>query len=315
MFSIIVPVYNAEDYLDKCLQSILKQTYSDFEVILVDDGSKDKSLQICKKYANADNRVRVLTFNNAGVSAARNRGIAEASRQYIVFVDSDDIVDKRLLEKMAKTEADLVSIGFDDYDYSFCPTEKFCFDEKLKVNSDSDIISFINRVGSTFVWAKRYKKSILDLHGIRFDESLSFSEDIVFNNEYILHIDSLQYINYVGYHHCHYKKETLSNITAKYPLVDRIRWREITRKIFSGHRLVQIEYAQNFLYLAECEIQDIANGDLSYFSKVKKINLLIKNQFFKTCINDVPNYFNQRLKVMLVMHLIPLIIKKYKQRS
>ena len=311
MFSIIVPVYNSEEYLDKCIQSILKQTYSTFEVILVDDGSKDKSLQICKEYANTDNRVKVLSFDNAGVSAARNRGIEEARGQYIVFIDSDDIVDKRLLEKLADSKADLVSIGFDDYDYSSCPIEKFCFEDEFEIKSDSDILSFINRTGSTFVWAKRYKKSIIDLYNIRFEESLPFSEDIVFNNEYILHTNSLQYISYVGYHHCHYQKETLSNITAKYPLIERIRWREITRDLFVDHRLIQIEYAKNFLYLSECEIKGIASEESSYYSKIKKIYKLIGNHFFKVCLSDVPDYFNKPSKIIFEMRLIPLIIKKY----
>ncbi|MBQ7815737.1 MAG: glycosyltransferase, partial [Oscillospiraceae bacterium] len=92
MISVIVPVYNTEKFLDKCIESISKQTFDDFEIILVDDGSTDKSGQICDTWAHKDNRVKVIHKQNAGVSAARNNGIAAAKGEYIAFVDSDDTV-------------------------------------------------------------------------------------------------------------------------------------------------------------------------------------------------------------------------------
>ena len=96
-FSVIVPVYNVEKYLHRCVDSILAQSYSDFEVLLVDDGSMDKSGTICDDYALKDNRIRVFHQANAGVSAARNKGIDEAKGEYVVFVDSDDYLK---LEKL-----------------------------------------------------------------------------------------------------------------------------------------------------------------------------------------------------------------------
>lgn len=110
--SIIIPIYNAEEYLEKCVESVLNQTEKDIEVILVDDGSKDNSLKICRSYSERDKRVRVIHQENAGVSAARNKGIKIASGKYIGFVDSDDWIEpdmyKTLLEKADKTLADIV---------------------------------------------------------------------------------------------------------------------------------------------------------------------------------------------------------------
>lgn len=110
--SIIVPIYNAEEHLDKCVKSILMQTEKNLELILVDDGSDDNSLKICKEYEKRDARVRVIHQDNAGVSAARNQGIDIAEGEYIGFVDSDDWIDanmyERLLEEARKTNAEVV---------------------------------------------------------------------------------------------------------------------------------------------------------------------------------------------------------------
>ena len=93
-FSIIVPVYNVEKYLRECIDSILCQTFTDFELILVDDGSKDESGKICDEYAEKDNRIKVIHKENGGQSTARNCGVKESSGKYIVFLDSDDFISE-----------------------------------------------------------------------------------------------------------------------------------------------------------------------------------------------------------------------------
>ena len=108
--SIIVPVYNSEKYLDACIDSILSQSFRDFELILVDDGSKDSSAQICDEYASQDTRVRVIHKANGGVSAARNDGLDIAKGEYITFIDSDDWVEREYLETLS---------NYRDYDIVF----------------------------------------------------------------------------------------------------------------------------------------------------------------------------------------------------
>lgn len=109
--SIIVPIYNAEKYIDKCIESILNQTFSDFELILVNDGSQDASLHICKTWQEKDNRIRIIDKENGGVSSARNAGIDISNGEYIGFVDSDDYIDHHMYEKLFKavesTNADI----------------------------------------------------------------------------------------------------------------------------------------------------------------------------------------------------------------
>lgn len=108
--SIIIPVYNAEPFLDKTIQSILSQTYKNFQLILIDDGSKDNSLQICYRYQREDSRILVLSQENAGSSAARNYGLIKATGDYIMFVDADDCIEENMLEELVKIAKEKILI-------------------------------------------------------------------------------------------------------------------------------------------------------------------------------------------------------------
>ena len=102
LISVIVPVYNVEEYLDECLDSIRKQTYKNIEVILVNDGSTDKSQEICERYCQQDSRFYLINQENRGLSGARNRGIQESTAEFITFVDSDDVIKEDMLEQLMK---------------------------------------------------------------------------------------------------------------------------------------------------------------------------------------------------------------------
>lgn len=169
LVSVIVPIYNVEKYLPNCIQSVLRQSYVDFELILVDDGSPDSCYSICESYAKIDSRIKVIHQNNAGLSAARNTGIENAKGEYLTFVDSDDFVQSRYLEVLVdgckKNQADLSVCSFirclsnDTLDsISDLPrTEMFDVfsDEKMKVFLTTQKIR-------TSAWAKLYHKSLFD---------------------------------------------------------------------------------------------------------------------------------------------------------
>ena len=114
--SVIVPVYNAEHYVGRCIESVLDQTYCDWQMILVDDGSEDKSLEICQKYADMDKRINVIHQENAGPGIARNTGINEAVGQYIVFIDSDDYIEKEYFQLLSEHDEDVVFINVRNVD-------------------------------------------------------------------------------------------------------------------------------------------------------------------------------------------------------
>lgn len=167
--SIIVPVYNVEKYLHQCVDSILNQTFKDFELILVDDGSPDNCGVICDEYARKDKRVKVIHQKNRGLSAARNTGLRCASGGYICFVDSDDYVDKRMYEKMLcvlkSTGADMVKCGFKVFEENKIIREKkflFLGNTKLITATDkSGLVSLaLKSVKFIVVWNAVYTKAL-----------------------------------------------------------------------------------------------------------------------------------------------------------
>ncbi|MBP3596060.1 MAG: glycosyltransferase [Clostridia bacterium] len=179
IISIIIPVYNTANYLEKCLNSILNQTYKNLDIILINDGSKDNSLDICMKYKILDKRISVLTQENKGVSAARNLGIDNAKGEYIIFIDSDDYIDLKMIEVLYK--------NIQAYDVSICNYSKV-YDKKI-VNhkiSDKEILSqkefviniFCDDMYGGYLWNKLIRKQIIG--NIRFNENLSIMEDLVF---------------------------------------------------------------------------------------------------------------------------------------
>lgn len=184
MVSIIVPVYNTEQYLQKCIDSLLWQTYSDLEVILVDDGSTDQSGAVCDAYAAKDGRIKVVHQQNTGVSDARNAGLAIATGEYVAFVDSDDWVSKEYIEALlgalVAADADLAVCGmFAVRDRLDQPTDRT--DGMCVVNGNAVYKALLceHQVGG-YLWNKLFKRKMLG----RFDNSLHLCEDFVFCAEY-----------------------------------------------------------------------------------------------------------------------------------
>lgn len=180
--SIIVPVYNTEKYIDRCLASVLNQTYKDLEIILVDDGSKDNCPKICDEYARKDSRIKVIHKQNGGLSSSRNAGISIANGEYIGFVDSDDYIDCNMYEilfaQATKNNADVVMATYQEV-YSDTPN-KNKIEESIKVfhNEEVEQAYLDQKVDSVCVGL--YKTSIIK--NIKFIEGRS-SEDVPFNFE------------------------------------------------------------------------------------------------------------------------------------
>lgn len=185
--SIIVPVYNVEPYLKKCLSSIRESNFGDYEVILVDDGSTDRSGAICDEFVSLDSRFSVYHLENGGVSHARNFGMDRALGEFLVFIDSDDSIGPDYL-------SDILIAG--EEDYVFCGYKDVYQGKVLKEHRFQDeIISVeelrrrVNKFGKDIfpcaVWKGCYKRAIIVEHGIRFDEGISLGEDLLFNIHYL----------------------------------------------------------------------------------------------------------------------------------
>lgn len=217
--SVIVPVYNVEQYIQQCVDSILSQSYSDFELILVDDGSSDKSGDICDEYALKDKRVRVLHQKNAGVSAARNNGIEHALGEWVVFVDSDDFVTNDYLADfdVDKDDANLIIQGLEYFDER---TKTFFNPVRvktttLKKESFMKSVSDNRLLHSGYPVSKAYNKSLLDSN-LRFDTSISYHEDHIFVLEAMSRAVNIRLVDSIAYKYRYFhSNNTLS--TKRHP--------------------------------------------------------------------------------------------------
>lgn len=222
LISVIVPIYNVEKYLQRCVESILSQSYSNIEILLVDDGSTDDSGLMCDQYVKQDSRVRVLHKKNGGLSDARNAGLAEAQGRYVCFFDSDDWVESDILEKayraMNQANVEVVIWGF--YKEFVEEDEKVFKQERVSINTkkcsktEGDYQTFASDTALSLVgyaWNKLYDRKLLSRVGLSFEKGVSLVEDILFNGPVLSEAKGIQFIDEMGNHYIQRKRETLGS--------------------------------------------------------------------------------------------------------
>lgn len=188
--SIVVPVYNTAEYLPACLDSILAQTFTDFELLLVDDGSTDDSLQVCETYASRDARVRVFHQQNAGVSAARNHGVEQAQGDWLCYVDSDDTVSPLYLEhlvSLAQGDACLVMTSI----AHSCHTNVITEDIVLYGTEIARYMLERHILVDSGPVAKLFSRQVLQRHGLQFPVGVHYGEDMVYLYTYLNLVDTV----------------------------------------------------------------------------------------------------------------------------
>lgn len=200
--SVIVPIYNSASTLRRCLESLVAQSFRDFELILVDDGSTDLSLSICREYADADPRIKVFSQANSGVSAARNLGLSNATGDYVAFCDSDDMVREFWLSSMMSVsgKAGLAVCGYDMYRPETDSWTKRSLGH-TEIFTDDDVLveTLLREQLLQYVWNKLFSMNVIRENSLRFEESFSIFEDEYFVLGYIRHIRSVICIPDCGY--------------------------------------------------------------------------------------------------------------------
>lgn len=203
--SIIIPVYNTEKYLAMCLESVTAQE-GNIEIILINDGSNDRSPEICREFNKKDNRIIVIDQQNSGVSTARNKGIECARGKYIMFVDSDDTIDKCMINELmvlAKNNdfPDLIYSGF--YRHSNSGVFNSCIMENAGLYYKDKMHKIISLMDPLFLgapWCKLYKRTIISDNNIIFNPNIQLQEDLIFNYDFLEHTESI-YITDKAYYH------------------------------------------------------------------------------------------------------------------
>lgn len=224
MITIIVPVYNAKEYLEHCVKSLVQQSYPKIEIILIDDGSTDGSDSLCDEWANQDQRIKVIHKSNEGVSSARNTGIKIAKGEYLLFVDSDDALTsdtcKILLELQEKEKSDCIVFGIKQTNGNIW-TPCYFADYYSSVDFKTDFTYWLNTELLSPPFNKFFKKKLIyDL----FDKSMSFGEDLVFCLSYLKHCERIIFITDALYLHNNLNAYSVTHQFDKKRIYDIEAW-------------------------------------------------------------------------------------------
>ena len=300
MISIIIPVYNTAPYLNPCIESVVHQTYTDWECILVDDGSTDNSGAICDEWCHKDSRIYVIHQENRGVSAARNLGLRIAKGIFIAFIDSDDWVEKDYLSSLhnaiTKDDADLALCGM-ILDYANGAHEIYApsVEDILELSSENTN-KFVDLNEKYLLYGpviKLYKRQIISNNNVLFDSNYSYGEDLLFNYEYLNHISKIFTISNSKYHYRIFSNDTLSKKIREDKFdIDYKQWQVLKSFYVSKDMWNDISKALLYKRLWGC-IYDgiflfpkIQNRSLSYLQKIlsiPEIDELINYQNLLSC--------------------------------
>lgn len=221
--SVIIPVYNAEKYIQECIQSLLNQTLVECEFIFIDDGSNDNSRNILEYYKKLDNRILLINQENQGVSVARNKGLEVAQGEFIGFVDADDHIREDMYEILYsaanKWNCDSIISNFESIVQGRQNISKFPILINQKLNREyiwNNVMPiFLMSDELNAIWNKIFRRKIIHENGIRFPEKISLGEDGIFNIRFFLNTDSLLYVDYSGYFYREVQGSATKNILEK----------------------------------------------------------------------------------------------------
>lgn len=313
--SIIVPVFNAEMYIERCIESVLKQTYTDFELLLVNDGSTDNSRNICDAYAQKDKRIRVITKNNEGPSAARNSALKIATGEYIGFIDSDDWIDKDMYNILVKSaqenDSDVVCSGYKYVvDSGIINTISMCAkleNYSLTTNGVPVYEMFIRSKRGIFnVWNKLYKRDIIKNNNIFFPNDKMSAEDCEFNLKIVKYASKYTFIPEALYNY-YLSNNSLTRGYIKDCFQKHLDWRYMIEK-YLPHEVIKNKENQmamnkttihDTIYSLNQEIWYKPKTDLSYMFNIVMLQDDIKEIFDKSSLFDVENNIDKIFFLLL----------------
>lgn len=304
--SIIVPVYKVEKYLPECIDSILAQTFTEFELLLIDDGSPDKSGAICDEYASRDPRIRVFHKENGGVSSARNLGIEEAKGEWITFVDGDDYLKRNYLDafKFKEKKADLYLQGYINYingeiESGSSFSENYMTKNLLKVYIEGEKKKLLNSPV-----CKIFSSTIIRQNNIQFDYNTSYGEDHIFVLDYINHCSSVMVTIYQGYVYNHHED---SLTTRNIPYKEILYYSNIIRE-------KQLQFVNKYdcpevnSYIEEAYLLNIIKVIMGYFSdRNLKHEMCVYNQI----ISRVNNIYGVKMSCFLKLFKSGFIFNRH----
>ena len=306
LISVIVPVYNVEKHLKRCINSILSQTQADFELILIDDGSTDKSGVICDEFATLDKRIQVFHKENGGVSSTRNIGLKHATGRWISFVDSDDWIEKDYLATLLEgkdTDISIVSFHLEGND------EQYDQDFPSGVFYNENIGEFLTNYGYytqlLAPWCKLFQASIIQENNIQFNPQFQTAEDTIFVLEYLSYVKSIYSNQKPSYHYVISGTGLSCNLTNNHN-----SYKDIVCELHTRLTVLREHYSFNEKFLFHKLIQGRIFQELDYIyyeSRFKEQQLLLKSLLHNPFIKEFfraqreTEFFGIRWKILIFL--------------
>ncbi|MBQ3559389.1 MAG: glycosyltransferase [Agathobacter sp.] len=313
--SIILPVYNVEKYIEKCISSIVEQMWREDELIIIDDGSTDASGRICDDYATRYNNVWVYHIENAGVSNARNVGIEYATGQYVWFVDSDDYISTnavRVIKEALESEAETDMLLFD----ATVVNEEEETLSDIKVNHMDEGITEDNIISqmvfqNTSLWNRIYRMDIIKNVGLGFDKGISIAEDMVFNFKYLLECSRIKYRKECLYYYVIHENSAMSGAGKNKDVESAldVLFQYYTRKNKYEMYKEELEYIAVYHYFIVTSVRIIRNSTnfeecrrIKEWFEAKGLHISLKNVYVKRM-----NLKHKLVLVLLKMKMYRLV--------
>lgn len=286
LVTVVVPVYRAEQYIARCISSILHQTHQNLELILVDDGSPDRSGEICEEYALQDSRIKVIHTPNCGVSHARNTGISHANGEYLFFVDADDWVGPDHIRHMLpQNDEDFVYVGY---------TREFP-DGKTDVVRRSEASLFVHEGNRDFikcyqvpfVFCGCFKTELCRKNKVAFDEKLAVGEDVRFNLQYLTHCQNIRFIDRADYHYCQnpgsvvnrYHPDKLEQQISEVMALEAFMGEEDMQLRWYRWSAVRNHYTK---WMHSQDVEDAVKREAR-----QRLKATYRNAFFRSCLQQI----------------------------
>lgn len=306
LVSVIIPVYNVEKYLRKCLDSVIGQTYTKLEIICVNDGSPDRSLDILEEYAAGDNRIKIISQQNTGLSGARNTGLEHATGDYILFVDSDDWIDLDTCEKALQEDADVVFWSY-YREYGDKQLETLLYGNQRREWTEKTAHELHRRMvglsGKALcnpaqtdslitLWGKLYRAQVLK--GIQFEDTkLIASEDTLYNIAAFCNVKSAVYLPDLHYH---YRKDNQSSFTSGGYKKNQVQmWRELYSRISA---ILDEHHADSSFYSAlenrralgiiQLGLGISSDSSMNFAAKRKELKSILTSSDYRVAIKALP---------------------------
>lgn len=292
LVSIIIPIYNSETKLNRCIMSVIKQSYKNIEILLIDDDSEDFSSEICMKWKNVDNRIRYFHISHQGVSVARNIGISYSKGDYIYFIDSDDYIDENVIENLYNNIKEKTLVGVNHY--KLLSLENKMLPVKPKYRSLEVIQEILKNNLKGVVWCFLFDKSIIYENNLLFDKKTRFMEDTLFLIQYLKSVD---YVEFIPGSYYNYDMTSPSLTRSKNKIKeDILNFNYALDKIeeqigINYHDLI----VSKKIYLIDRELKN--NHEKKSYMDTKDIEIqkILCSLYNETCINNEQRIFLKKL--------------------